>query len=149
MQPALSTLLCLVALAVLQRVAAGREEPRDRTGAFIGMLLLLAAVNAPKALSLMVLSVQAGYSEKGHAKHGAVVVLETEYGVIRIKPYTSAAPQCAELVLRLAATGKCAGCNFYRHEHVAQARTNMECSSELSQHRSCRKHSALSADARL
>ena len=52
-----------------------------------------------------------------------VIVVETGYGVIRIKPYTTAAPRCAELVVRLAATATCAGCNFYRHEHVPAVHT--------------------------
>ena len=64
-----------------------------------------------------------GYSEKDASADTPVIVIETEYGVIRIKPYTAAAPRCADLVLRLAKTSACAGCNFYRHEHVPKVGT--------------------------
>ena len=70
-------------------------------------------------------SVRSGYSEKDASSDSPVIVIETEYGVIRIKPYTAAAPRCADLVLRLAKTSTCAGCNFYRHEHVPKVSTQM------------------------
>ena len=67
--------------------------------------------------------VPAGYSEKDASAGSPVIVLETDYGSIRIKPYTAAAPRCSELVLRLARSRTCAGCNFYRHEHVPKVST--------------------------
>jgi len=63
-----------------------------------------------------------GYSEEGRSGDegaaGSKIILTTEFASIKIIPYTKASPTNSKLVLDLASSGKCAGCNFYRHEHV-------------------------------
>lgn len=54
----------------------------------------------------------------GYAEAQEIVVINTDYGEIQIKPLKDIAPRTAKQVVELARSGKCPNCHFYRHEPV-------------------------------